>query len=77
MASRLGTVREVVGRTLRSFAAAGLIEFDRHRELLTVNSRRKEKKDGPWMADARWGDKNDPKAKYEIRLDLSKGGVKG
>lgn len=31
MASRLGTVREVVGRALRSFVAAGLIEFDRHR----------------------------------------------
>jgi CRP/FNR family cyclic AMP-dependent transcriptional regulator len=31
MASRLGTVREVVGRALRSLAAAGVIEFDRHR----------------------------------------------
>lgn len=31
MASRLGTVREMVGRTLRSLAADGLIEFDRHR----------------------------------------------
>ncbi|GIV78816.1 Crp/Fnr family transcriptional regulator [Litorilinea aerophila] len=31
MASRLGTVREVVGRALRSLAAEGLIEFDRHR----------------------------------------------
>lgn len=30
MASRLGTVREVVGRALRSLAAAGIIEFDRH-----------------------------------------------
>ena len=31
MAARLGTVREMVGRTLRSMAASGLIEFDRHR----------------------------------------------
>ena len=31
MAARLGTVREMVGRTLRSMAANGLIEFDRHR----------------------------------------------
>lgn len=31
MASRLGTVREVIGRALRSLAAAGIIEIDRHR----------------------------------------------
>lgn len=31
MAGRLGTVREVVGRALRSLAAEGVIEFDRHR----------------------------------------------
>jgi len=31
MASRLGTVREMVGRALRSLAANGVIEFDRHR----------------------------------------------
>ncbi len=31
MASRLGTVREVVGRALRGLAADGIIEFDRHR----------------------------------------------
>jgi CRP/FNR family transcriptional regulator len=31
MASRLGTVREVVGRALRDLAADGIIEFDRHR----------------------------------------------
>ncbi|MGD2104068.1 MAG: Crp/Fnr family transcriptional regulator [Anaerolineae bacterium] len=35
MAARLGTVREMIGRTLRSFADAGLIKFDRQRiELL-------------------------------------------
>lgn len=31
MAARLGTVREVVGRALRSLAADGIIAFDRHR----------------------------------------------
>lgn len=31
MAARLGTVREVVGRSLRSLAADGILEFDRHR----------------------------------------------
>ncbi len=31
MAARLGTVREMVGRTLRSMANDGLLEFDRHR----------------------------------------------
>ena len=31
MASRLGTVREMVGRALRSLAADEIIEFDRHR----------------------------------------------
>ncbi len=30
MASRLGTVREMVGRALRGLAADGIIEFDRH-----------------------------------------------
>lgn len=31
MANQLGTVREVVGRALRSLANSGVIEFDRHR----------------------------------------------
>ncbi|MFN8442348.1 MAG: Crp/Fnr family transcriptional regulator [Caldilineaceae bacterium] len=34
MASRLGTVREVIGRALRSLAAAGIIEIDRHRVVI-------------------------------------------
>lgn len=34
MASSLGTVRDVVGRTLRAFADAGLIRMDRHRIVL-------------------------------------------
>ena len=39
MASRLGTVREVVGRALRSLAAAGIIEFDRH-QIVILDSER-------------------------------------
>lgn len=31
IASHLGTVREMVGRSLRSLAADGILEFDRHR----------------------------------------------
>jgi CRP/FNR family transcriptional regulator len=34
MANRLGTVRDMVGRTLRSFADAGLIRMDRQRIVL-------------------------------------------
>lgn len=34
MASRLGTVREVVGRALRSLANDGIIEFNRHRIII-------------------------------------------
>lgn len=34
MAAKLGTVREVVGRALRSLAADGIIQFDRHRILI-------------------------------------------
>lgn len=39
MASRLGTVREVVGRALRSLAAAGVLEFDRH-QIVILDSER-------------------------------------
>lgn len=34
MAAQLGTVREVVGRVLRSFEEEGLIRFDRHRLII-------------------------------------------
>lgn len=30
MASHLGTVREVVGRSLRTLASEGIIDIDRH-----------------------------------------------
>jgi len=46
-----------------------LITLDRSSQCLTVHSRKKEKRFGAWSADARWGDKNDPKPWYE--LDLS------
>lgn len=39
MASRLGTVREVVGRVLRSLAADGTIEFNRHRIVILDRAR--------------------------------------
>jgi CRP/FNR family transcriptional regulator len=35
IAARLGTVRDVVGRTLRAFADAGLVRMDRQRIVLT------------------------------------------
>ncbi len=39
MASRLGTVREMVGRALRSLASQGIIEFDRHRIIILDSER--------------------------------------
>jgi CRP/FNR family transcriptional regulator len=39
MASRLGTVREVVGRALRSLVVSGLIKFDRHRIVILDRER--------------------------------------
>ena len=35
MAARLGTVREMIGRALRELADDGLIDFDRHRIVIT------------------------------------------
>jgi CRP/FNR family transcriptional regulator len=45
MASRLGTVREVVGRALRSLVAAGIISFDRHRIVILDRERLAEEAD--------------------------------
>lgn len=39
MASRLGTVREVVGRALKAMAEDGVIAFDRHRILILDEER--------------------------------------
>ncbi|MBD2616516.1 CHAT domain-containing protein [Nostoc punctiforme FACHB-252] len=35
---------------------------------MKVETRKKEKADGVWSADARWGDKNNPVPRYEIKL---------
>ena len=39
-----------------------------HREFLRPWFTGKEKPDGAWSADARWGDKNAPKPRYEIEV---------
>lgn len=45
-----------------------LLTFDPDERTLTVNTRKKEKPDGAWSADARWGDKNNPDPFYIINL---------
>lgn len=45
-----------------------LLTFDPRTGEMTVNSRKKEKPDGAWSADARWGNKNDPKAWYRFTM---------
>ncbi len=35
---------------------------------MIVNTRKKEKARGAWAADARWGDKNDPKPRYSFQV---------
>lgn len=36
--------------------------------IITVKTRKKEKINGAWMADARWGDKNEPSSSYTLKL---------
>ena len=45
-----------------------LLTFDREQGEITVHTRKKEKPGGAWSADARWGDKNDPKPSYGIQV---------
>lgn len=45
-----------------------LLTLDPATRKLTVETRKKEKPDGAWMADARWGDKNNPSPRYTIQL---------
>jgi small GTP-binding protein len=45
-----------------------LLTLDPETKQITVETRKKEKPDGAWSADARWGDKNDPKPRYTITL---------
>lgn len=45
-----------------------LLTVDQTTDTITVETRKKEKPDGAWMADARWGDKNNPSPRYTIQL---------
>lgn len=45
-----------------------LLVFNPNTQIITVKSRKKEKPDGDWSADARWEDKNEPLSWYEIEL---------
>jgi hypothetical protein len=46
-----------------------LLILDRNNGNLTVETRKKENPDGAFSADARWGDKNDPKPRYERNIE--------
>jgi WD40 repeat protein/GTPase SAR1 family protein/predicted MPP superfamily phosphohydrolase len=46
-----------------------LLTFDPENGEMTVNTRRKEKPDGAWSADARWGDKKNPKPWYQFAVE--------
>jgi UDP-2,3-diacylglucosamine pyrophosphatase LpxH len=45
-----------------------LLTFDPKTSEITVNTRKKEKADGAWSADARWGPKNYPKPRYRVKV---------
>jgi predicted MPP superfamily phosphohydrolase len=45
-----------------------LLTLDTEARSITVETRKKEKADGAWFADARWGDKNNPVPRYTIKL---------
>ncbi|MFO1431027.1 MAG: metallophosphoesterase [Candidatus Competibacteraceae bacterium] len=46
-----------------------LILFNRQKHVIIVETRKKEKPEGSWSADARWGDKNNPVPRYIIQLE--------
>ena len=46
-----------------------LLTFDPKTSDMTVNTRKKEKLNGAWSADARWGNKNDPKPWYRFTVE--------
>ena len=64
------TIQELQGhqnlRTTMSYQTP--LTFDPDKRTITVNTRKKEKPDGAWSADARWGDKNKPDPFYVINL---------
>jgi len=45
-----------------------LLAIDFKKDNIIVNTRKKEKPDGAWSADPRWGDLNNPRPWYEIKL---------
>lgn len=45
-----------------------LLTFNPKTQKITVNTRKKEKPDGAWSADPRWGDKKSPVSFYTIKL---------
>lgn len=45
-----------------------LLSWDRQAGKLTVHTRKKEKPEGSWSADAWWGDKNRPAPEYTLDL---------
>jgi hypothetical protein len=45
-----------------------LLQFDLAQGIINVKTRKKEKPDGAWSADARWGDKENPEPQYQIEL---------
>lgn len=45
-----------------------LLVYDPQAHSITVETRKRERPDGAWMADARWGDKRNPRPRYRIRL---------
>lgn len=46
-----------------------LVEIDTIQRKLIVHTRKREKENGIWMADARWGDRNqNPKAFYIVEV---------
>ena len=50
-----------------------LLTLDPESGVMTVETRKKEKVDGAWSADARWGDKNNPVPRYDINLRYGTG----
>lgn len=48
-----------------------LLKLDIDEKKVIVESRKKEKVNGAWSADARWGNKNNPEPRYNIELERS------
>lgn len=46
-----------------------LLKLNPETQMIIVETRRREKEDGAWSADPRWGDKKDPSPRYLIHLN--------